>query len=237
MAQRADVGNWRAAAGDAARRHVRDGCHRARCGTAYVSAWMARRGAAVVGIDNSEAQLATARRLADEHGIELPDPRQRRIRSVSRRLIRLRNLGVRRAIWCDPYIWIPRRTACCDPAARWPSSVRRPWRCCARRGWLLADHRTARRDYFSIHRLDWRDAVDEPGGIEFNLPTSKWFRLFDDTGFDVVDFIEIQAPPPTKPTKFASSSLPSGPTATRPNRSGCSASGDRRASIVRGTTG
>jgi hypothetical protein len=52
------------------------------------------------------------------------------------------------------------------------------------------------RDYFSIHRLDWRDAVDEPGGIEFNLPTSKWFRLFDDTGFDVVDFIEIQAPPP-----------------------------------------
>ena len=27
------------------------------CGTAYVSAWMARRGARVVGIDNSEAQL------------------------------------------------------------------------------------------------------------------------------------------------------------------------------------
>jgi hypothetical protein len=44
--------------------------------------------------------------------------------------------------------------------------------------------------------MDWRDAVDEPGGIEFNLPTSKWFRLFDDTGFDVADFIEIQAPPP-----------------------------------------
>ena len=29
------------------------------CGTAYVSAWLARRGARVVGIDNSEAQLAT----------------------------------------------------------------------------------------------------------------------------------------------------------------------------------
>ena len=73
------------------------------------------------------------------------------------------------------------------------------------------------RDYFSIHRLDWRDAVDEPGGIEFNLPISKWFRLFDDTGFDVVDFIEIQAPPPDlrKPARFASSSPPSGPIATR----------------------
>ena len=33
------------------------------CGTAYVSAWLARRGARPVGIDNSEQQLATARRL------------------------------------------------------------------------------------------------------------------------------------------------------------------------------
>ena len=39
------------------------------CGTAYVSAWMVRRGARVVGIDNSERQLATARRLAGEHEV------------------------------------------------------------------------------------------------------------------------------------------------------------------------
>src|SRR5690554_5181606 len=41
------------------------------CGTAYVSAWMARRGARVTAIDNSEQQLATARRLATEHGLNL----------------------------------------------------------------------------------------------------------------------------------------------------------------------
>src|SRR5436309_9005365 len=41
------------------------------CGTAYVSAWLARRGARVVGIDNSEAQLATARRLQREYGLAL----------------------------------------------------------------------------------------------------------------------------------------------------------------------
>src|SRR5262245_55510620 len=40
------------------------------CGTAYVSAWLARRGVRVVGIDNSAAQLATARRLQREHGLE-----------------------------------------------------------------------------------------------------------------------------------------------------------------------
>jgi cyclopropane fatty-acyl-phospholipid synthase-like methyltransferase len=42
------------------------------CGAAYVSAWVARRGARVVGIDNSAAQLATARRLQREHGLDFP---------------------------------------------------------------------------------------------------------------------------------------------------------------------
>jgi 2-polyprenyl-3-methyl-5-hydroxy-6-metoxy-1,4-benzoquinol methylase len=42
------------------------------CGTAYISAWLARRGARPVGIDNSEKQLETARRLQREHGIAFP---------------------------------------------------------------------------------------------------------------------------------------------------------------------
>ena len=42
------------------------------CGTAYVSAWLARRGARVVGIDNSAAQLATARELQRQHGLDFP---------------------------------------------------------------------------------------------------------------------------------------------------------------------
>jgi cyclopropane fatty-acyl-phospholipid synthase-like methyltransferase len=33
---------------------------------------LARRGARAVGIDNSAAQLATARRLQREHGVEFP---------------------------------------------------------------------------------------------------------------------------------------------------------------------
>jgi len=60
-------------------------------GTAYVSAWLARRGARVVGIDNSEAQLATARghsgvgaRLAGRGSVEgaqarLTSRRERRV--------------------------------------------------------------------------------------------------------------------------------------------------------------
>src|SRR2546428_7091577 len=40
------------------------------CGTAYVSSWLAKRGARVAGIDNSEQQLATAKRPQREHQLE-----------------------------------------------------------------------------------------------------------------------------------------------------------------------
>src|SRR4249920_1912478 len=40
------------------------------CGNGYVSAWLARRGARPVGIDNSEAQLATAMRFQQEFELE-----------------------------------------------------------------------------------------------------------------------------------------------------------------------
>src|ERR1700761_4968571 len=42
------------------------------CGTAYVSAWLARRGARPVGIDNSAEQLATARAFQAEFGLDFP---------------------------------------------------------------------------------------------------------------------------------------------------------------------
>jgi SAM-dependent methyltransferase len=42
------------------------------CGTGYVSAWLGRRGARPAGLDNSAAQLATARALQDQHGLRFP---------------------------------------------------------------------------------------------------------------------------------------------------------------------
>jgi hypothetical protein len=47
-----------------------------------------------------------------------------------------------------------------------------------------------------MRRFDWQEAIDEPGGIEFNLPVSGWFDLFTDTGFVVEAFHELQAPVP-----------------------------------------
>lgn len=66
------------------------------CGTGYVSAWLARRGARPVGIDNSEAQLRTARALQREYAGVPAAARHRRERAVPGRQLRPGHLRVRR---------------------------------------------------------------------------------------------------------------------------------------------
>jgi hypothetical protein len=52
------------------------------------------------------------------------------------------------------------------------------------------------RDWFTLHHIDWRHVEIDPGGIEFNLPISAWFALFKRTGFEALDYLELQAPDP-----------------------------------------
>src|SRR5438874_1448104 len=89
------------------------------CGTAYFSAWLARRGARVVGVDPTPAQLATARRLQQETGLEfplieaygedvpLPDASFDMVHS---------EYGA--SIWADPYRWIPEAARLLRPGGR-----------------------------------------------------------------------------------------------------------------------
>ena len=51
------------------------------------------------------------------------------------------------------------------------------------------------RPWFADHR-DWRDAADEPGGIEFVPTVAEWFALAHAAGFRIDDYREIQAPEP-----------------------------------------
>ncbi len=176
------------------------------CGTGYVSAWMRRRGATVYAIDNSERQLETARRLSELHeldGIEWVHGDAEVVDQPAGSFdLAFSEYGA--AIWCEPSSWIAEAHRLLRPGGELTFLGNHPLAMvCAPIDGSVPVTRRLERSYFGLGRLDWREAVDEPGGIEFNLPVSSWIRLFDRVGFDVVDYIEIQAPPTATGTQFA----------------------------------
>ncbi len=94
------------------------------CGTAYVSAWLARRGARPVGVDVTPAQLATARRCQEETGLAFPlveasaEDVPLRLRELRPRRLRVRRQHLVRPAPLDPRGPPPaaaRRTALVPP--------------------------------------------------------------------------------------------------------------------------
>lgn len=164
------------------------------CGTAYVSAWMARRGADVVGVDNSAKQLDTARRLAAEHGVDL-----RLIHGNAEKVpypdssfdFAISEYGA--SIWCDPYEWIPEAHRLLRTGAELSFLGIHPLVTLTqpRDADLPTGHRLLY-PYFGMHRIDWDDG--DNAGTEFNLPISEWMRLFGEVGFDILAFHEIRSP-------------------------------------------
>jgi len=89
------------------------------CGTAYVSAWLARRGARAVGVDVTPAQLATARRCQAAFGLDFP------LVEASAEAVPLApesfDLAVSEygaSIWCDPSAWLPEAHRLLRPGGR-----------------------------------------------------------------------------------------------------------------------
>lgn len=173
------------------------------CGTAYVSAWMHRRGAAVVGIDNSASQLATAARLMAEHGanIELIHGSAESVPYADATFdFAISEYGA--AIWCDPYRWIPEAHRLLKPGGLLTFLGSHPLAMLtAPLSGAPCDERL-HRPYFGLHRLDWRNVEFDPGGIEFNLTQSAWLGLFREVGFDVIDYLELAAPADASGLKF-----------------------------------
>ena len=161
------------------------------CGTAYFSAWLAKRGARPVGVDVTPAQLETARRMMRETGIEFP-----LIEAVGENVplpdasFDIVHSEYGASIWADPHAWIPE-------AAR----LLRP-------GGLLIFLRnstlvilcmpdvgnaqtTLQRPQFGMHRFQWPE--EEGGGIEFHLSHGDWISLLRANGFTIERLVELQA--------------------------------------------
>jgi len=162
------------------------------CGTAYVSAWLARRGAHVTGIDNSAEQLKTARALQKQHKLLFP-----LIHGNAERVplpdasfdLAISEYGA--SIWCDPYRWIPEASRLLRPEGRLIFLVN---------GTILMlcssdneDSTTSRlrRDYFGMHHFDYTGG---DGSVEFHLGYGDWIRLLRASGFEVENLLELRPP-------------------------------------------
>jgi SAM-dependent methyltransferase len=158
------------------------------CGTAYFSAWLAKKGARPVGVDITPAQLETARRLMRETGIEFPlveaDAGETGLPDAGFDVV-LSEYGA--SIWVDPYRWIPEVARLLRPGGRLVF---------LRNSTLVTlcateddTSTTLQRPQFGLRRLEWPE-----GGVEFQLPHGELIDVLRASDFEVLRLIELQAP-------------------------------------------
>jgi SAM-dependent methyltransferase len=160
------------------------------CGTAYFSAWLARRGARPVGVDVTPAQLDTARRLMDETGIRFPlveaDAAETGLPDASCDLV-LSEYGA--SIWVDPFRWIPEAARLLRPNGRLVF-LRNSTLVILCSPDEVPATTTLQRPQFGMHRFEWPE-----GGVEFHLAHGEWIDLLRSAGFEIERLVEVQAPP------------------------------------------
>ena len=187
------------------------------CGTAYLSAWLARRGARPVGVDPTPAQLATARRCQQELGPPFPlveAPAERVPLPDAAFDLAVSEYGA--SVWADPHRWIPEAARLLRPGGRLvflrPSTL--AVLCSPDTG--PVGERLAR-PQFGLRRLDWRA---DGGGIAFHLGHGDWLRLLRASGSRCWTCSSCRPRPGRRRTPTTPPSPRRGPGGGRPRRSG-----------------
>jgi SAM-dependent methyltransferase len=159
------------------------------CGTAFVSAWLARLGARPVGVDLSPAQLTTARRCQDHFGLEFPlieaDAAAVPLPARSFDLV-VSEYGA--CVWCDPQRWVPEAARLLRPGGRlvFLTNSVQVTMCVPDDGGHAGDRLL--RPQNRAPRLEWPG-----GGVEYHPSHGDWIRILRDSGFDVVALHELYA--------------------------------------------
>jgi SAM-dependent methyltransferase len=160
------------------------------CGTAYFSAWLARRGAHPIAVDPTPAQLDTARRMQAATGLEFP------LVEAPGEAVPLEDDSFDLAIsehgaatWADPLLWIPEAARLLRPSGRLVFMHTTPLAtiCFPGAGPIST---ALQRPYFGLHRLEWPDG----DGVEFQLTHGDWIDVLVRAGLDVEALVEVEAP-------------------------------------------
>ena len=161
------------------------------CGTAYVSAWLARRGARPVGIDNSVEQLATARRLQSEHGLVFPlihgNAEELPFDDASFDLA-ISEYGA--SIWADPRRWVPEAARVLRPGGRLIFLVNGLILMLAMPDEERAATNELLRPLRGLHRMEWTD----DDSVNFHLSHGDWIELLCANGFETERLAELYPP-------------------------------------------
>ena len=163
------------------------------CGTGYVSAWLARRRARPVGIDNSPRQLESAKKFQHEFGLEFPlifgNAETVPLPDASFDLA-VSEYGA--ALWADPYAWIPEAARLLRPGGQLAFLTNSTLLMLCVPDLEAEGHVTTqlRRPQFGMHREEWPDS----DGVEFHLGHGDWIRLLRENGFEVEELIELRPP-------------------------------------------
>jgi SAM-dependent methyltransferase len=159
------------------------------CGTGYVSAWLARRGAWPVGVDPTPGQLEIAQRCQERIGPSFPLVRaageQVPLRDGSFDLV-ISEYGA--AVWADPEAWIPEAARLLRPGGEliFLGNSTLLMLCVPDVDGAATDRLL--RQQFGMSRFVWPDD-DE---VEFHLSHGDWIRLLRANGFDVEELIELR---------------------------------------------
>ncbi len=163
------------------------------CGTAYVSAWLARRGARPVGVDVTPAQLETARAMQAEHGLAFP------LIEANAEAVPLPDasfdLAVSEygaAIWCDPARWIPEAARLLRPGGRlvFLGNSTLLMLCAPDEDDVPAGSSLVRDHFGGLGRFPWPDGTS----VEFHLGHGDMIDVLRRSGFKVERLVEIRAP-------------------------------------------
>jgi SAM-dependent methyltransferase len=161
------------------------------CGTAYLSAWLARQGALPIGVDLTPAQLATAARCQQRFGLAFPlveaDAALVPLADASFDLV-VSEYGA--SVWCDPDRWIAEAARLLRPGGRLvflTNSVLVTLCVPADEG--VAQERLLRPQR-ALHRVRWPG-----GGTEFHPSHGEWIRVLVANRFAVDALHELYAPP------------------------------------------
>ena len=159
------------------------------CGTAYFSAWLAKRGARPVGVDPTPAQLETARQMQREFELEFP-----LVEAVAESVplpdasfdLAISEYGA--SIWADPQRWIPEAARLLRAEGRlvFLRNSTLAILCMALEGITEQLQRPQR----GLGRLEWPDTKE----VEFHTPHGELIDVLHANGFVLERLIELYAP-------------------------------------------